>query len=62
MTSKKTFTIVGVICLIAGAVLLLLGGNTEEDMVKIIGFVIAGAGVVAVAWKFIRDLIDKDKK
>ena len=59
---KKTFTIIGVIALIVGAVMLLLGGNTEEDMTKIIGFVIAGAGVIVAAWAFIKGLIDKDKK
>lgn len=60
--NKKTFTIIGVIALIVGAVMLLLGGNTEEDMTKIIGFVIAGAGVIVAAWAFIKSLLAKDKK
>jgi len=60
--NKKTFTVIGVIALIIGAVMLLLGGNSEQDMTKIIGFVIAGAGVVVAAWAFIKSLINKDKK
>lgn len=57
--NKKTFTIIGVIALIIGAAMLLLGGNSEQDMTKIIGFVVAGAGVIVAAWAFIKGLIDK---
>lgn len=57
--NKKTCTIIGVIALIIGAAMLLLGGNSEQDMTKIIGFVVAGAGVIVAAWAFIKGLIDK---
>ena len=42
--SKKTFTIIGVVALIIGAVMLLLGGNSEEDMTTTGAYVNASLG------------------
>lgn len=57
--SKKTFNIIGVILVIVGAALLIIGGNGEEEINKLVGFVVAGAGIIVVAWQFIKGLINK---